>query len=43
MNYTNNGFALQPFASASVFHEFAGDITSTSVTCTNCVFMLTKP
>jgi opacity protein-like surface antigen len=35
---TAGNLALQPFASASVFHEFAGDATSRFQTCTNCVF-----
>ncbi len=30
--------ALQPFASASLFHEFAGRINSTFATCPNCNF-----
>jgi opacity protein-like surface antigen len=30
--------ALQPFVSASVFHEFAGNINSTFQTCANCNF-----
>lgn len=37
-NFTANGLALQPFASASVFHEFAGNITSNFVSCAGCVF-----
>jgi len=31
--------ALQPFVSASVFHEFAGDVQSTFQTCPGCVFL----
>ncbi len=30
--------ALQPFVSASLFHEFAGNINSSFVTCANCNF-----
>lgn len=31
----------QPFASASVFHEFAGDVVSNFVTCNLCAFVVT--
>src|SRR5262245_19488029 len=37
-SFTAGDTFLQPFVSASVFHEFAGDVTSTYQTCTNCVF-----
>lgn len=30
-NFTSGGLAWQPFFTASVFHEFAGDVTATSV------------
>ena len=30
-NFTSGGVAWQPFVTASVFHEFAGDVTATSV------------
>jgi len=33
--------ALQPFVSASVFHEFAGNINSGFATCANCNFFST--
>jgi opacity protein-like surface antigen len=32
-----------PFGSASVFHEFAPDVTSTFQTCVNCSFIGTSP
>ncbi len=34
-NFTSGGIAWQPFATASVFHEFQGDVTATSVAIGN--------
>lgn len=34
----SGNLALTPFFTASVFHEFAGDITSNFATCANCNF-----
>jgi opacity protein-like surface antigen len=42
-SFTNGNLALQPFATASVFHEFSGDIRSTYTTCANCVFVAGTP
>ncbi|MEZ5787727.1 MAG: outer membrane beta-barrel protein [Xanthobacteraceae bacterium] len=36
--FTAGNLALQPFATASFFHEFAGDVESSYTTCQNCVF-----
>lgn len=38
-SFTAGNLGLQPFASASVFREFADDITSTYQTCLNCIFL----
>lgn len=38
-NFTTDGWAVQPFASASIFHEFAGNVGSNFVSCTNCAFI----
>jgi opacity protein-like surface antigen len=38
-SFTTGNLALQPFVSASVFHEFANDVTSRYVTCPSCVFV----
>lgn len=38
-NFTAGAFALQPFVTASVFHEFAGDTAASFVTCPNCAFV----
>jgi opacity protein-like surface antigen len=42
-SYTSGNLALQPFASASVFHEFAGAVTSSFVSCPFCVFVGATP
>jgi outer membrane autotransporter protein len=42
-NFSANGMAWQPFASVSVFREFAGDVTSNYTTCTNCGILVTDP
>jgi opacity protein-like surface antigen len=38
-SYTSGNFLIQPFASASVFHEFADPVRSTYTTCLNCTFL----
>jgi opacity protein-like surface antigen len=35
-SFTSGNVFLQPFVSASVFHEFAGDVTSRFQTCPGC-------
>jgi opacity protein-like surface antigen len=42
-NFTDNGMAWQPFGSVSVFHEFAGDVTSSFTTCTGCAVIGVEP
>jgi opacity protein-like surface antigen len=42
-NFTSDGMAWQPFASASIFREFAGNVTSNFVTCANCAFIPPDP
>ena len=42
-SFTSDNLLLQPFVSASVFHEFASNIFSTYQTCTNCVFVGATP
>jgi opacity protein-like surface antigen len=42
-NFVADGMAWQPFASVSVFREFAGDVTANYSTCTNCVFVGVDP
>lgn len=39
----SGNLVLQPFASASVFHEFAGTINSNFTTCVNCNFFNGNP
>jgi outer membrane autotransporter protein len=36
-NISDNGMAWQPFASASVFHEFAGNVTANFQSCNPCL------
>ena len=35
-NFVADGLALQPFGSASVFHEFAGNVTANYLSCDGC-------
>jgi opacity protein-like surface antigen len=42
-SFTSGYLALQPFVSASVFHEFASNILSNYLTCPNCVFVGATP
>jgi hypothetical protein len=37
--FTSGDMSWTPFGSASVFHEFAPNVTSTFQTCTNCAFI----
>ena len=42
-NFTNGGWALQPFASVSVYREFAGDVTANYLSCTGCAVVGIDP
>jgi opacity protein-like surface antigen len=42
-SFLSGNLVLQPFASASVFREFADDVRSTFVTCPDCVFVGLTP
>ncbi len=42
-NFTTNGLALQPFASVSVYREFAGDVTADYVSCVGCAVLGLDP
>ncbi|MFL5108255.1 MAG: autotransporter outer membrane beta-barrel domain-containing protein, partial [Xanthobacteraceae bacterium] len=39
-SFTAGNLFLQPFVSASVFHEFADNVTANFQTCANCVFLV---
>jgi opacity protein-like surface antigen len=42
-SFTSGNIVWQPFGSASVFHEFAGDVTSTAATGPNSAFVGAVP